>query len=248
MKNKILSIVNILIGLIGLWIVLDHILKFTPHDYFYINNPGITYYVGINVVGMIADLSYFTYHTMIIFSVWTFLLGTSSILKFKKINKIFCHRSVVIFITTNYLITSFLYTIFELTSGNPTFGLYEISNKAIHNFGINIIGHYLLFFYNIFLFVKLKFNGDINKKHYFIMVSYLIVYYLYVKITGLYMYEIVWYPYPIFDCRSLFGLSNDALIIYDILLIITILFIICFGYYYLLRVVNKLSKINKINV
>lgn len=48
----------IVLGIIEIWIVLDHIIQFTPHDYFYIQHPDITKYVGTNVVSRFADLTF----------------------------------------------------------------------------------------------------------------------------------------------------------------------------------------------
>lgn len=240
MKSKKLSIITLIMGILSIWLVLDHILKFEYPDYFYNANPGIDYYVGINVVSMVADLSFFTYHTLIMFSLWCILLGISSIFNLKKIYKACTHRSIVVFIFTNYLITSVLYTVFELASGNPTFGLYALNNKAIHNLGTNIFAHYIFFLFDLYLFIKLEKNNNIKKNHYFIMITYLIIYFIYVKISGLYMYDIIWYPYPIFDLRSI--LDFEVLPIYNYLFFIVLLIASSFGYYYLLFFINKISK------
>ena len=74
------------------------------------------------------------------------------------------------------------------------------------------------------------------------MIAYIICYYLYVKISGLFMYDIVWYPYPIFDCRSLFGLTANVKPIYDIIFVIVALVVISIAYYLLLQLINNLLE------
>ena len=243
MIKKRISTTTIFIGLACVWLILNHILNFEYPHYFYNANPDINYYIGTNVVSMVADLSFFTYQTLIMFSIWSILLGISSLFKFTRMYQFCTHKSVVIFIFTNYLITTILYTIFELMSGNPTFGLYANNNKAIHNFGTNILGHYIFFIYCLFLFLKLETHEKIRKIHYKLMISYLIVYILYVKISGMYMYNIIWYPYPIFDIKSLFGL--EVLPIFDWLYIVCMLIIFTCGYYFLLVLINKIKKRNE---
>ena len=243
--SKKLSIVTLMIGVIGMWLFIDHISNFTYPDYFYNANPDITYYVGINVVSMIADLSFFTYHTLIFFSLWCIGLGISSLFKISKIYNFCIHISVVVFIFTNYIITTFLYTIFELTSGNITFGLYAYDKYAIHNFGTNIIAHYILFIYNLFLFIKIKPINKIERRHYIYMLIYLVIYLLYVKISGMYFYNIEWYPYPIFDLKSLLGIFNisvDINIVIEYIILLILLAILTYLYYSLLKLVNKIKK------
>jgi len=249
MKNKLLNILTLIIGVLGIWLFLDHILNFKYPEYFYNANPNINYYVGINVVSMIADLSFFTYHTLIFFSIWCILLGVSSLFKIDKLYELCVHRSIVVFIMTNYLLTTALYTIFELTSSNITFGLYALDNLAIHNFGTNILAHYIFFIYNVFLFIKIKKDKEIKNKHYQLMGVYLLIYLIYVKISGMYFYNIEWYPYPIFDLKSIigiFGLKINVLPIIEYILLFVIFIGMSYLYICLLKLIEKLSfKINK---
>ena len=240
-KNILFNIILIITGLISLLIVLDYILGFTPHDYFYEQNPGISFYVGVNVVSRWATFSYFTYHTMILFGIWAFLFGISNLFKLEKLNNFLRYKSIVVFIFTNYLITTLLYTIFELTSGNITFGLYALNFKAIKNFITNIIGHYVLFIVMLLIFIKVRTNSNENDhKHYLFMSLYIFIYYLYVLATGKFMYQIEWYPYPIFDTYSLFGTRLDIIVELIILFIISV--ILSVSYYFVIKLITKLKN------
>ena len=238
--RKIKGILFIVAGLSALYLFLDHIIKFTPHDYFYEANPGINYYVGVNIVSAWADLSFFTYHTIILFGLWCVLYGVSDCFNLNQLNHFTRHNSVITFIFTNYLITTVLYTIFELTSGNITFGLYDTSLRAIHNLGTNILGHYGYFIIILIVYLKIETDGVVKNKHLLIMSCYVFVYYWYVLITGRLMYKIEWYPYPIFDTFALFGKRLDSFIELPILLIIACSMTCC--YYYLLKLMTKLKK------
>lgn len=201
----------LLIGILGILIFMDYMISFTEHDYFYIQNPGIAKYVGVNVVSRWANLSFFTYHTLIIFSFFCILQFIGNIFKIKKINNFLYRKDVLTFITTNYVITSLCYTIFELTSGNPNFGLYANTLNAWHSFITNMIVHYFFFFIALINYLYIKANNTFSKKSYLYITIYLLVYFITVKLTGMYCYKIIWYPYPIFDSESLssmMGLIN----------------------------------------
>jgi len=240
MKLNFKNVFLFVIGISALALFLEHILLFTPHDYFYEANPGITYYVGVNVVSEWADLSYFTYHTIIIFGIWCICFSVSDCFNIEKLKHFVCHGSVITFIFTNYLITSLLYTVFELTSGNITFGLYALNRKAIHNFGTNILGHYIFFIIMIIIFIKSKFYGKVKNRHLIMMSCYVFIYYLYVLITGKFMYCIEWYPYPIFDTYALFGKRFELYLELPILLIIALCMTV--GYYFLLKFISYLKQ------
>lgn len=220
---------NILIlfcGLIGLWLFLSHMLHFSFPDYFYANNPEIKFYFGTNVVSMWADLSFFTYHTLIFFSLWCILYSISCLFTCKKLHGFLTNIYVLSFVFTNYIVTVVLYTFFELTSGNITFGLYANIPMAYHNFGTNIITHYIYFIFALIIFLKVKATKNTNKFANFFPLIYLTVYYIIVKIAGEFAYIIEWYPYVIFDATSfgkLFNITNYTLCV--ILLICTLIFI-----------------------
>lgn len=222
-----------LIGIIGIWIFIDHLVGFSNHDYFYIQNPGIEKYVGTNVVSMWADFSFFTYHTLIFFSVWCILQFIGNILNLKKLNNFLFRKDVLAFITTNYIITAVCYTIFELSTGKPTFGLYANVPKAWHSFGTNILVHYIIFAISIINYIHIKPSNVVNKKSYIIISLYLIIYYIAVKLAGMYCYQIIWYPYPIFDSEALWALLgfesyNSVFSILLLIIINTLIYLLYF--------------------
>lgn len=193
----------LIIGILGITIFVERMISFSGHEYFYIQNPNIEKYVGVNVVSRWADLSFFTYHTLIFFSIFCILQFIGNIFKLKKLNYFLFRKDVLTFITTNYVITCCCYTLFELLSGNPTFGLYANVPHAWHSFGTNIIVHYVFFFIAILNYFMLKSNNKFSKKSYLYISLYLLMYFIIVKITGMYCYKIIWYPYPIFDSESI---------------------------------------------
>lgn len=239
MKAKINNLFYLITGICAIWLVADHILKFSYPDYFYNANQGIEYYVGVNVVSMLADFSFFTYHTIILFGVWCILYSISDYFSLTKLKNFTKHKAVITFLFTNYLVTTVLYTIFELTSGNITFGLYANTPKAIHNLGTNILGHYVFFIVMLVSYIKIKTCGVIKKKYFIYMSGYIFIYYIYVLITGRFMYNIEWYPYPIFDTFALFGKRLAWYFEIPILLVIAVIMTI--GYYYVLNLINKLK-------
>lgn len=237
MKNKFINISYLIFGICAMWLVVDHITKFSFPDYFYNENPGIEFYVGINVVSAWADFSFFTYHTIILFSIWCILYSLSNFFKLEKLNCFIKHKAILVFLFTNYLITTVLYTFFELSSGNITFGLYATNSKAFHNFGTNILGHYVFFVIMLITFIKIKTQGNIKNKYLIYMSSYIFSYYLYVLLTGRFMYKIEWYPYPIFDSYSLFGKRLEVFLEIPLLLILD--GILTLIYFFLLKGLAK---------
>ena len=213
-------------GLVGLWLFLSHMLHFSFPDYFYAQYPDINFYYGANVVSIWADLSFFTYHTLIFFSVWCILFALSNFFNFNKLRKFLTNAYVMSFVFTNYIITAILYTFFELTSGNITFGLYAINNKAIHNFGTNIFIHYIYFIFALAIFLRTKSNDNHNIIYKYFPIVYLLVYYITIKILGKFAYLIEWYPYVIFDAKSFgstFGISNYTWCVVVLIFALTII-------------------------
>ena len=196
----------LLFGLSAIWLFVDHIVKFSYPDYFYEANPGIKKYAGINVVSAWADFSYFTYHTILLFAFWTIGLFVGFVSGNERIEGFFKHQAFVVFVLSNYIVTTLLSTVFELTSGNPTFGLYARTTKALHNFGTNILGHYVFCSFTIVAAFLVDTKNQLHKKHIIAFLLYLLIYYVIVKLTGLYAYEIEWYPYPIFDGELLWNM------------------------------------------
>ncbi len=229
--KKTKGIIYIIIGIVGVILFLMHLLGFKPHDYFFEGNPGIKKYIGVNVVSMFADFSFFTYHTLIFFSIWMILQGIAFIFKYDKLDKFVRKDSIVCFVFLNYIITTVLYTLFELTSGNPTFGLYGNNLKAVWNLIQNLIIHYVFFIISLVVFIKtnsIKLENRNYFKTLFLPIIYLVSYYIVVKITGLYCYKIIWYPYPIFDGEaicSLFGILTESIFLQNLFLVIILLMI-----------------------
>ena len=229
--------VCLLLGIAVVWLVVDHIAGFEYPQYFYDANEGITQYVGINVVSQWADFSFFTYQTLIFFALWLILLFVGYMLKWTKLRRMLTHEATVTFVLTNYTITTFAYTAFELTSGNPTFGLYAYTDEAIFNFVTNILAHYIFYIMALVIGLKIETHGKLKGHHVIFFIAYLIVYYAAVKITGMYCYEIEWYPYVIFDAEILWNTfissAYDPIKAYVLLSIIGLIFL--FAYYGLLR-------------
>ncbi len=211
-KKKIfLNIVIITIGLIGLWLVTSHIAHFEFPEYFYNANPDIKTYVGTNVVSAWADFSFFTYQTLIIFSIWCILFGIANIFSLQKLNDFLRRDTVISFVFVNYFFTVLLYTIFELSSGNITFGLYANTPLGFHNLATNLIIHYVYFAICLTVFIKLKTSTSSTKRAGILVFTYLLFYYTIVKILGEFAYNIRWFPYIIFDAKTFgntFGITN----------------------------------------
>ena len=157
---------SFIVACLTAWLVINHIAGFTPNDYFYEMYPDIKKYVGVNVVSRWADLTFFTYQTLIFFSLWLFAFSLGGIFKLKKLYALATHKAAVVFVLTNYTVTAVLYTAFECIGGKPTFGLYALHNAAIHNFGTNILAHYVFFVFCWVLGKKLPTHGKMTKKHY----------------------------------------------------------------------------------
>lgn len=233
----------IIFGIILLWIVISHIAHYTPHDYFYKNHPDVRKYIGTNIVTRWADLSYFTYHTMIFSGIWLIMVGVSVLFNLNCLKKFARNQSVMTFVMTNYVLTIVLYTIFEFATGNPTFGWYGFVNKSIHNFGTNILAHYVCFGFVFFTYLKTKPITPFKKIHLLYIFGYLLSYFIIVKVLGMYAYKIVWYPYPIFDeiyVMRFFGLRNYYL---GLVAFVFVLFLIFIGYFSVFLLFIKKKKV-----
>jgi hypothetical protein len=228
------------IGILGFVFIIYTVITFTPHDYFFIQNPEIKKYVGINVVSPFATFSFFTYHSLIFFSTWLILFGIGNLLNSNHLVRFLTNSAILSFVCLNYFITCIIYTIFELLAEEITFGLYALTPHGIYNFITNIIVHYLLAFFALGVFLKIK-ASDLGKdqvhgikalKLLVFPIVYLTAYYTLVKITGMHCYKIEWYPYPLFDVQSfsaLFGLATNNNFVFTSLLLIA-LFVIAITY------------------
>lgn len=91
-----------------------------------------------------------------------------------------------------------------------------------------MIVHYLFFFIALINYLYIKANNIFSKKSYLYITIYLLVYFITVKLTGMYCYKIIWYPYPIFDSESLssmmglINIDNFFLLVFMIIVNITI--------------------------
>jgi len=246
-KDKITILKNILlilVGILGLWILVDSVINFSYPDFLYENDPELDFFIGINVVSGWANFSFFTFHTLILFSFYCIFRGLSYFFNWKTIDAFLKKDTVACFVFLNYLVTVFLYTSFQFFAGDLTFGLYALKPLAFHNFGTNILVHYVFFVIELFIFIKTKTAKGNARKSIILIVSYLIVYYTVVKITGEICYDIKWFPYTIFDAKSfgaIFGISNYALCV-AFLCIFIILFLICYIALYLLFIKLKNKK------
>ncbi len=235
-----------LIGVFGLYLFIDHMLGFKPNNCFYAANPSIKKYIGTNIVSMYADLSFFTYHTLIFFSAWMMLFTFSDTLGIKKLSSFLRKDTVTTFISLNYIVTALIYTVFEISSGNPTFGLYARTPAAYHNFGTNITIHYIYFTISMVVFLKTKvlknrYGGYFKAS--LIPLSYLIVYYVSVLITGLFCYRIIWFPYPIFDpdeFSRLIGIQNEDMFI-KVSVLVAVLALMALIYQLLFVTISKIK-------
>ncbi len=231
--KKVHHIICSIIGIIGIVLFLYPIIHFKPHDYFYTMNPDIEKYIGVNVVSVFANLSFFTYHTLFFFSLWMIIYGISNLFNLNKLKTFVKKDYIITFVFLNYAITTLLYTVFELSNGNITFGYYGKTIYSIINHIINIFVHYIYFIICLFMFIKIKPNSVSSKSNYIktlvSIVLYLLTYYFVVKITGRYCYKIIWYPYPIFepvDVCSLIGIVTNSIFIQYIIYIALLLIIL----------------------
>jgi len=257
--KKVVYVAFTAIGLLGIIFILYTVIGFTPHDYFFIQYPVIKKYVGINVVSAYATFSFFTYHSLIFFSIWLILFGIGNMLKANRLINFLSNSAVISFVCLNYFITCIIYTVFELLAEKITFGLYALTPHGIYNFVTNIIVHYVLAFLALGVFLKIRASDPENNKVkgikalklLILPIIYLAVYYTLVKITGMYCYKIEWYPYPIFDLQhfgALFGLNanNQPLILFILIItLLIILFAYCFA---LILLINyKKKRLQKSN-
>jgi len=220
-KKIICGILVALCGALALWLFLDHFLNFSRQDWVFERYPNMTLYYGVNIINKFADFAFFTYITSITFGIWCILFGISNCFKENKFNNFLRKSSVVSFVFTNYLITSVIYTVFELAFANDHFGLYADVPKAWHNLGINICTHYVIFIFAVIIFALIKTRKSNIRKGRFFALSFLVLYAVIVKITGEFAYSIRWFPYIIFDATSYgnaFGISS-----YPVCVLLTIL-------------------------
>lgn len=223
MKKRInvFDVFILLCGIISFWLVISHIMHFNLANYIYEQKdlPDVLY--GTNVVNKWADLSFFTYITILIFAFWCFFMFASKLFKIKNFYDFLTKDYTTTFVLTNYVCTVVIYNIFQIVAGDD-FGLYnKASSLAWHNFGTNILCHYIMFILACIILLKVQSTITKSKLPYMFVTMFLVVYYLIVKICGEYAYKVKWYPYFIFDSgafASAFNIHNQTISV--ILLII----------------------------
>lgn len=227
------------LGLIGIAFFITLSAFYEYPEWFYQAYPDIEKFVGPNVVSPWCTFSFFTNQTVIIFSIWGILLALSQMSKNAKLRDFLLKPSVVGFVVTNHIITTACYTVFELC-GEANFGLYALVPRAFVGLFGSIYMHYILFIFAILLlFIAKPTEKDTKNRHF--AYTYLILYFFLVKITGMYCFDIEWYPYPIFDTEMMIdfiGLDggNIWLNILAFLIIFAALFAL---YYFLYKFVRK---------
>jgi len=246
-KKKLNAVLLLITGSVVLWLVISHVAHFSYPHYFYKANPDADTYVGTNVVSKWADFSFFTYLTLIIFGVWCVLCGFAEIFESVALARFLMRDDVTCFVFCNYLVTVVMYTVFELSTGNPTFGLYARTPRAFHSFGTNLLVHYVFFVVACVIFIKAEVRKANGLKSAILIAAFLLVYYTAVKLAGEFAYPIRWFPYVIFDAQS-FGvlLKTENYALSVVLLIVTNVIIFCLyflTYYALLGVKNRAKKI-----
>lgn len=241
LKQTIYYVIMILAGAVALWLVINHIIGWKYQAWFFKAYPDVKKYSGTNIVAPLADLSYFTYQTIIIFAIWCIATGASGIMNLKLVNAILRSKNVVCFVITNYIITALFYTAYELFIYNSHFGLYADTPAAWHSFGTNIIAHYILFAFSIFFFFNTKIQPSEHKKSGLFIAGYLLLYIVAVKITGMFCYSIEWYPYPIFDAElfgQILGITSYTL---SVLLVIVSFALLSVSYFFIFKLLNYIA-------
>lgn len=231
----------LVVGCVGLWLVVSRIAHFKMPDYFYLANPNITTCVGNNVVCAFADFSYFTYITIILFSVWCILFFFAKIFKNNKLYIFLTRDWLLSFIFVNYIFTTILYTGFEI-AGECNFGLYANVPYAWHCFGTNIIAHYVLFVCACVLFLRVRANISNSKLPSIFISMFLLIYYVSTKLAGEFAYAIRWFPYVIFDAKTfgnLFGITNHSFSVVLLIFVCSIIFAIYLSVYKLIVLIAQ---------
>lgn len=213
-SDKIICILMILCAVLVFWVFVDSVANFVYPSHFYKRHPEIELFIGQNVVSAWANFAFFTHITMLLWGIWALMFAICKLCKCNNgIFEFLQNDTVMCFVFVNYLMTAVLYTVFTLGSGDFTFGL--VPNMALgwHCFGTNILSHYVIFAFAVYIFYKLPTSqGNIS----WAMIgsgTMLAVYYFVVKLTGEFAYNIRWFPYVIFDAKSfgaLFGITNYA--------------------------------------
>ena len=125
--KKLNVILFFIVGLFGYALAISTSILVDGQVWFFRMYPDIKLYYGNNVVTGWANLSFFTYQTLILFSTWSILWFVAYFGKLSKLQNFLKAEIVVDFISTNYIITCVVYTVFELIRNPITFGMYDPS-------------------------------------------------------------------------------------------------------------------------
>lgn len=231
----------IAVGAIAWWLVVSHIIHFHNTDHIDFN---VDVYIGTNVVVGWADLTFFSYQTLLFFGTWNILFGLSSLCRWNKVRLFCCKSTVLSFFFANYCLTTVLYTVFELCSKPITFGLWDTSLSAIHNLGSNLIVHYVYFVFSLIAFLRVPASKGNVRLGLPLVALYASIYCVSVKLLGEFAYKIRWFPYVIFDLDSFAAMLNvgRGLAVFLLVLTYVVIFVgYCTVYLLFVRCKNRQS-------
>ena len=225
------------LGIVGLILFIWVSIRVDGQEWFFKAYPDVKLYYATNVVSGWANFAYFTYLSLILFSLWCVLYFVAFIFKSDKLLGFLKNEATVTFITANYVISCIFYTVFALLQSPPNFSLYNIREPyAWFSFSTNIIIHYFYTAFVLVMFFKIDVNISKRKIYHLIPLLYMLVYYAIVKVTGMYVYRIEWYPYPIFHpqfMNEIFGIEGSNPIGYLFMVVACAILLVCYyGLYF----------------
>ena len=139
--------------------------------------------------------------------------GNNVFVKLTKLQNFLSSEIVVDFLSTNYIITCVLYTVFEACKSPINFGLYKANEwYAWFVMFTNLLIHHGMFVFAVIFFVKMDTKKSKTFLHILVPAIYLVLYCVTVKIIGVYAYRIEWYPYGFFHpelIKEMVGLQDS---------------------------------------
>ena len=209
-RNVILFFI---VGLIGYALAISTSILVDGQEWFFRMYPDIKVYYNNNVVTGWANLSFFTYQTLILFSTWCILWFVAFFFKLHKLQNFLKSEIVVYFISANYIITCVVYTVFEVVKSPVNFGLYNVHEwYAWFVLFTNLLIHDGMFVFALIFFIKIDTVKSRLLLHILVPTVYLVLYCVIVKIIGVYAYRIEWYPYGFFHpelVKEMLGLQGS---------------------------------------
>ncbi len=254
-KERLVLYFYAVLGLLCLTVFIMHVAGFVFPEWYYNKYPDTEKYVGVNIVSPWADFSYFTYHSLIIFSVFSILLWYSHVTKNKKLKEYLIRPSVVGFVVTNYVITFTFNLFFDLFMGGFNNAIYsatlEDTARGYHGLGVDLFVHYFVPIV-AFLLIFLVKSSKNDVKHRRGVYCYLTIYFIIVAILGRFAYVIEWYPYPFFDFTGILeflGLNGQSVVlqIFTAIIVMVLLWVVYGLVYKFLRIIFK-ARSNKKSV